>query len=92
MATWVLDAAFDADGLDAFLDLPAAVYRDLPRSGAPPRAAVQARLLSERFRGARRILVAIENGGPVARVVARISPSLRDAAGCPVGMLGEFEA
>jgi GNAT superfamily N-acetyltransferase len=92
MSIWILDVATDAGSLDAFLELPAEVYRDLPRSGAPSPSAVQARLLCERFRGARRVLVALENGRPAARVVARISPTLRDEAGCPIGMLGEFEA
>ena len=36
--------------------------------------------------------MALENGEPVARLVARASPSLKDEAGRPYGMLGFFEA
>jgi GNAT superfamily N-acetyltransferase len=44
------------------------------------------------FSGAQRILVARDDGRPVARLVARRSPSLRDEAGKPYGLLGFFEA
>lgn len=92
MAIWVLDAARDRGALDAFLDLPAEIYRGQPHCGAPARAALMASLLRERFRGAKRVLVAGENGRPLARIVARISPTLRDEQGRRLGLLGEFEA
>jgi len=36
--------------------------------------------------------LARRDGEPAARVVAQVSPTLRDAAGQPLGMLGHFEA
>jgi GNAT superfamily N-acetyltransferase len=78
--------------LDAFLRLPAAVYRGDPHYNATPRGGVLASLKRPEFNGRQQALVALENGEPVARLVARFSPSLKDETGRPYGMLGFFEA
>jgi hypothetical protein len=91
----VRDAASAAESpavLAAFLHLPAAVYQGDPLYSATPRADVLASLWRPEFAGAQRALVAFEAGEPVARVVARRSPALADAAGRPYGLLGLFEA
>lgn len=81
--------------LDAFLALPDDVYRGDPFYTATPRADVLAGLRRPEFAAAQRALVALEapeGHRPLARLVARRSPALRDAAGLPLGMLGFFEA
>jgi GNAT superfamily N-acetyltransferase len=87
----LVDAA-SGPGLDAFLDLPSEVYRGDPWYNAPTRKDVLASLFRLDFAGAQRIWVAMEEGQPRARIVARRSPTLRDSAGLPYGMLGFFEA
>ncbi|HEY0511477.1 MAG TPA: hypothetical protein VGH73_06215 [Thermoanaerobaculia bacterium] len=88
----IREAGTDPAALAAFLRLPAAVYREDPRYSAPARGDVLASLHRPEFAGAQRLLVALEGGEPVARLVARRSPALADAAGRPYGMLGFFEA
>lgn len=89
----VRDALADPRAREAFLRLPAAVYRNDPHYNATPRADALASL--ERP-GQVRALVALSadrpGGEPVARLVARIAPALRDGAGRPYGTLGCFEA
>jgi len=87
----VLDVAADRN-LESFLGLPAEVYRDDPGYAAPTRKDVLASLFRPDFAGAQRAWVALENGRPAARIVARRSPTLRDENGLPLGMLGFFEA
>lgn len=87
----MLDVAADRN-LESFLGLPAEVYRDDPGYAAPTRKDVLASLFRPDFAGAQRAWVALENGRPAARIVARRSPTLRDENGLPLGMLGFFEA
>jgi GNAT superfamily N-acetyltransferase len=87
----LLDAAAGF-GLDAFLGLPAEVYRDDPGYNAPTRKDVLSSLFRPDFAGLQKAWVEVEEGRPLARIVARRSPSLRDGAGRPYGMLGFFEA
>ncbi|HEX9945825.1 MAG TPA: hypothetical protein VGG03_27780 [Thermoanaerobaculia bacterium] len=86
------DAADAGGALAEFLGLPKAVYRGDPNYSATPREDVLASLRRPEFAGAQRALLALEAGEPVARLVARRSPALRDEAGRPYGMLGFFEA
>ncbi|MFL6193694.1 MAG: GNAT family N-acetyltransferase [Thermoanaerobaculia bacterium] len=88
----VRDAAAGPEALAAFLSLPDAVYRGDARYKATPRADVLASLRRPDFTGAQSERVALEAGEPVARMVARRSPALRDDAGRPLGLLGFFEA
>lgn len=92
MAITITDATTDERALKLFLDLPASVYQDDPCFCASPRSAVLRDLRRDAFVGAQRILVAEDDGRPVARVVARRSLKLIDDAGRPHGMLGFFEA
>jgi hypothetical protein len=78
--------------LETFLGLPAEVYREDPGYVASPRKDVLASLFRPDFQGAQRAWVALEGSRPVARIVARRSPTLRDESGLPFGMLGFFEA
>jgi GNAT superfamily N-acetyltransferase len=87
----LLDIAADRN-LETFLGLPAEVYRDDPNSVAPTRKDVLASLFRPDFQDAQRAWVALEDGRPAARIVARRSPTLRDENGLPFGMLGFFEA
>ncbi|HSS50231.1 MAG TPA: hypothetical protein VLX28_14935 [Thermoanaerobaculia bacterium] len=86
------DALAGPEALDAFLRLPAAVYRGDPGYNASPLGDVLASLKRPEFDGRQRALVALENGEPVARLVARVSPALRDEAERPYGLVGFFEA
>lgn len=80
-------------GLEAFLALPEDVYRGDPGYSPTPTADVLAGLRRPEFAAAQRAFVAVEeNRRPLARLVARRSPSLKDEAGLPYGMLGFFEA
>lgn len=92
MSADVRDALAGPAALDAFLRLPSAVYRGDPFYNATPRGDVLASLKRPEFNDRQRVLVALENGEPAARLVARVSPSLKDEAGRPYGMLGFFEA
>lgn len=96
MPLTLLDATSDPKGLEAFLDLPSEVYRGDPWYNPPTRKDVLASLFRPDFAGAQRIWVAVDGGRPkarpMARIVARRSPALRDESGLPYGMLGFFEA
>jgi GNAT superfamily N-acetyltransferase len=85
----VLDALEAPGALEDFLRLPAAVYRGDPHYTATSRADVQASLRGSESLHA---LVAMADGEPVARLVARVSPALHDDRDRPYGMLGSFEA
>lgn len=77
---------------DAFLALPRAVYRHDRWCCLPTEAAVARQLTLPDYAGRQRLLLALRDGAPAARVAARLSPGLRDAGGAPVGLLGLFEA
>ncbi len=78
------------------MELPAAVYRGDPFHTATPRKTVAVSLERPEFRGRQRAFVVVQGGAqegtPLARVVARLSPELRDGEGRPYGLLGFFEA
>lgn len=78
--------------LAAFFELPDEVYRGDPSYSAVPREDVMAGLHRREFLRAQRAWVAAVDDWPVARLVARRSPTLRDEQGLPLGMLGFFEA
>jgi len=92
MAISVVDLSTDARGLGPFLDLPSAVYKGDPHYCASPRGAVLEDVARDEFKDDQRVLVATDDGTPVARLVARRSLKLRDDEGRPHGMLGFFEA
>lgn len=85
MSVSVVDATRAGRGLDAFLDLPRAIHSDGPAS----RATLAAGLARPERQ---RPLVVLEYGRPLARLVARVAPALRDDAGRPYGLVGHFEA
>ena len=86
MPVALLDVAADRN-LETFLGLASEVY-----PVAPTRKDVLASLFRPDFSGAQRAWVALDGGRPVARIVARRSPTLQDESGLPYGMLGFFEA
>jgi hypothetical protein len=88
----VLDASADTRLLAGFLDLPKRVYLGDSRYNPSPQGEVLASLRRPEFAQAQKILVAVSGGSVVARLVARLSPALRDESGRPYGMIGFFEA
>lgn len=90
--TAVLDASEDPRLLAGFLDLPKRVYLGDLRYNPTPRAEVLVSLRRREFAQAQKILVAVSGNAVVARLVARLSPALRDESGRPYGMIGFFEA
>jgi GNAT superfamily N-acetyltransferase len=92
LVTITVEEVGDGPGLETFFSLRKTVYGDDPRHLDPGHAAELASLDRPDFRGRQRALVAREDGEPVARAVARLSPALRDPAGRPYGVIGLFEA
>lgn len=91
----VADAPLDGGSgaeLDAFHAVPDALYADQPPGTAPVRTSVERNLARAEFAGRQHAFVALDGSRGVGRVVARVSPQLRDASGRPVGMLGFFES
>lgn len=82
----------DPAKLEVFLALPATVYRRDPRYCAASRDAMLESLHRPRFQDTQRILLAMDDGQCVARLVARRSSTLTDDSSQPVGMIGFFEA
>lgn len=83
----------DAAELEAFLSLPDRVYAGDPWYCAPFRSSVVSNLRRTTSSGMQRAFLARgDRGEPLARVVARRSPTLLDDAGRRLGMLGFFEA
>lgn len=69
-----------------------AAYANEPAGTAPTPATVERQLAAGGNPGARRCLIAYRDDVPTARVVAQVSPALRDEAGRAVGLLSFFEA
>jgi GNAT superfamily N-acetyltransferase len=88
----VRDAAAEPRLLDGFLDLTQRVYLVDPFYLPSPRREVLAALRRPDFAGAQKVLVALSGDFVVARLVARLSPALRDGQGAPLGLIGFFEA
>lgn len=82
----------DARHWDAFLGLANSVYRRDPHWIRQAAERVRTDILAPPFSDRQRVLLAWRHHAPVARVVARWSPELRDPAGAPLGMLGFFES
>ncbi len=77
---------------DDFLSIPARVYAGNPYAMATADEVVLAALQRPEFNAHQSVWVATDQGKPQARVVARLSPTMRGSDGRPVGMLGFFEA
>src|SRR5262245_942871 len=92
VAEVALGDASGGETLEAFHAVPAGLYADQPPGTAPSRAAIERNLTRGDFAGQQRALVALDGTRAVGRVVARVSPVLRDGAGKPIGMLGFFES
>jgi len=88
----ILDLSSRTHDLGDFLGLAARIHREDPTYCATPDAAVRHSLLRECFAGRQLVLLSLAAGAARARVVARLTPVLRDGAGKPYGMLGFFEA
>lgn len=71
--------------------MPAALYSSEPSGTAPLRAAVERNLARVEFQGAQQAFVVFVDDRPAGRIVARLSPSLKDDHGAPFGLLGFFE-
>lgn len=88
----VADVTESAAASDAFHDVADAIYADQPPGTAPIRASIERNLNRAAFTARQRIFLATEQGRPVGRVVARLSPHLRDDRDAPVGLLSFFES
>jgi len=88
----VVDLDRDSRALERFLELPALLYAGDARWSAPSRASVLCSLQRPQFAARQRAFLAERGGAPAARVVARVSPALRDEHGRPRGLLGFFES
>ena len=89
----VVDASAEGSALrEAFHSLAPAVYAGQPPGTSPARDRVERGLARAEFAGRQAVLVALEGDTPVARLVARESPQLRDDGDRPIGMLGFFES
>ncbi len=88
----VVDITDDAGGRDVFHALVAPLYQHEPAGTAPQRTTVERNLTRDTFAGSQRLFVAFDGDRAVARIGARLSPTLRDERGLPFGMLGFFEA
>ncbi|MCP4660409.1 MAG: hypothetical protein GY856_33830 [bacterium] len=92
MALSILDLTDDRPTPAPFFAVANEVYAGDPNYCAPFRDAVAASIGRADFHHRQQVLIAVENGRPVARLIARLSPVLRDAEGRPFGLLAFFEA
>jgi GNAT superfamily N-acetyltransferase len=90
--TPIRDALDDPRLLDGFLDLPRRVYLGDHLYVPESRREVLAAVRHPPAGGARKALVALSGEFVVSRLVARLSPALRDAEGRPYGTIGSFES
>jgi GNAT superfamily N-acetyltransferase/predicted N-acetyltransferase YhbS len=86
----VTDAASAGDRA-AFHAVAEVVYRNEPPGTAPARGSVDRNLSRPSFAQQQHVLVAYDGERVIGRVVARISPVLRDERGRPMGLLSCFE-
>lgn len=76
---------------DAFHAVPGALYKSEPAGTAPARDTVERNLARPEFQSAQQAFVAFVDDAPAGRIVARLSPTLKDDNAAPFGMLGFFE-
>ena len=88
----VLDASRDSGLTAGFLDVTRRIYEGDPNYSPAPRAEVLASVRRPEFASSQKVLVAVSGDFVVARLVARVSPILRDGEGRPYGMIGFFES
>ena len=88
----VREVTEDSRLLDGFLDLTNRIYRGNDSYIPAPRREVLAALRRPEFARAQKALVVLSEDHIVGRLVARLSPALRDDQGAPYGMIGFFEA
>lgn len=88
----IRDVAEEPRLLEGFLSVPRRIYLSDPAYIPASRREVLAALRRPEFAGAQKALVALSDDFVVARLVARLSPALRDDQGAPYGMIAFFEA
>jgi GNAT superfamily N-acetyltransferase len=89
----VVDASAEGSAhRDAFHSLATEAYGGQPAGTSPARDGVDRGIARPEFADRQAVLVALDGDVPVARLVARDSPQLRDERGRPMGSLGFFEA
>lgn len=92
MTIEVKQIVLDADEMADFYCLPDAVYADDPFYTVPFRDSVKKSVERACFHDKQQILIAYNDGVPVSRLIARISPDLKNGQGSPIGMIGFFES
>ena len=88
----ILDVDTNRPDFGRFLDLPGRVYRGDRNYCAVPRASVAMGVDRGKYRDRQRVLMATDGKLCVARLVARLSPTLVDSSGRCLGTVGFFEA
>lgn len=91
MTGQIVEIGKDSSRLRAFVSLPNEVYRGDPFYCAPSVETLKFELCSWAPMGTQHIFLALEDGAPVGRCVARTNCGLRDEYGNPLGMVGFFE-
>ena len=92
MAMEIKELDVNSPGMADFYGLTGAVYAGDPFYTVPFRDAVKKSVERACFQDRQQIFLAYRDGVPSARLIARISPELKDVDGKPVGMIGFFES
>lgn len=82
----------EGPSLRRFLDFGDSVYRGDAHFRPSPHEKTTKAIEREAFRNKQSLFLAEERGVAVARIIARISPELRNSQGRPYGLIGFFES
>ncbi len=88
----IIDIENSPDALAAFLRVPDVVYQGDDRYTRTSPQKTLRWLQGPKFHDRHKAWIACDDDRPVARIVARYSPTLLDDNGVPYGSLGDFEA
>ena len=92
MALKVVSVEVNSAQMCEFYGLPEKIYGKDPFYSKPFEDSVKRSVERECFRDRQRILLSYDGENAVARLIARVSPELKDEKGCPIGMIGFFES
>jgi GNAT superfamily N-acetyltransferase len=92
MAVKVVPVEISSAQICGFYGLPGKIYGDDPFYCEPFEDSVKKSVEREFFRDRQKIFLGYEGKNAVARLIARISPDLKDERRRPIGMIGFFES
>ena len=75
-----------------FYAVPKAIYAGDVSYAVPFHNSVKQSVERTCFKDLQQTFLAYEGGAPISRLIARISPELKDEAGSPIGLIGFFES